>query len=131
MTYSGGGACWRQGSTSFSHELGDAFQIFCCVAFEALLVAGIHAEMGPVVAVNFGGVLATSGTATIIRAIGVVAVRVVVLRVTRPGALRPRGPIVSDESSVIKRVWSRARADRRVLRVFDAVRLTLAFCCLL
>ena len=31
MTYSGGGACWRQGSTSFSHELGDAFQIFCCL----------------------------------------------------------------------------------------------------
>ena len=49
--------------------------------------------MGPVVAVNFGGVLATSGTATIIRAIGVVAVRVVVLRVARPGALCCWGPI--------------------------------------
>ena len=77
-----------QRSTSFSHELGDAFQIFCCGAFEALLVGDIHAEIVPVVAVNLGGVLATRGTLTITRAIRVV-VRpglVVVLRVTRPRA---------------------------------------------
>ena len=27
----GGFLLWGQRSTSFSHELGDAFQIFCCV----------------------------------------------------------------------------------------------------
>ena len=69
----GGDSCFLQRSTSFSPELGDAFQIFCCVAFEALLVAGIHAEMGPVVAVNFGGVLATSGTATMDAVIATIA----------------------------------------------------------
>ena len=74
--------------------------------------------MGPVVAVNFGGVLATSGTATIIRAIGVVAVRVVVLRVTRPRALTFRR--VTDVTLALSR--RRRRRRGRGLRAANVPR---------
>ena len=57
-----------QRSTSFSHELGDAFQIFYCVSFEGLLVVGIHAKVLPAVAVEVfrGTGLATRATATVV-----------------------------------------------------------------
>ena len=57
-----------------------------------LFVRGVHAPARPVVAVEVlrGGALAANLASTIIRALVVVAVRVVVLRVTRLGALFSR-----------------------------------------
>ena len=62
-----------QRSTSFSHERGDAFQIFYCVSFEGLLVVGIHAKVLPAVAVEVfrGTGLATRATATVVRTISI------------------------------------------------------------
>ena len=68
----------------------------------------------PIVAMKSfrGGALAANLASTIIRALGVVAVRVVVLRVTRLGALflggLPDGPCLclSEESSVVARETS-------------------------
>ena len=63
----GKGFLWGQRTTSFSHVPGDAFQIFCCISFEALFIIGVHAVARPVVAVEVfrGSALATSGTLTI------------------------------------------------------------------
>ncbi len=78
-------SCFLQRSTSFSHELGDAFQIFCCVAFEALLlVAGIQAVTFPGVAVALlGGAAMSANRASTV-------IRTVVVRVARTGALTLR-----------------------------------------
>ena len=73
----GGGRGWMYvGDTSFSHELGDAFQIFCCGGFWAsLIIVVIDAPTGPVMAVEVfrSGVVAADVTMT--RAIVVVLAR--------------------------------------------------------
>ena len=89
-----------------------------------LFVRGVHAVARPVVAVEVfrGGALAANGTATIISALVVVAVRVVVLRVTRPGALFFRG--VTD----VALAFAGGRRSRRgrVLRAANPARATAA-----
>ena len=89
-----------------------------------LFVRGVHAVARPVIAVEVfrGGALAANGTATIISALVVVAVRVVVLRVTRPGALFFRG--VTD----VALAFAGGRRSRRgrVLRAANPARATAA-----
>ena len=81
----GGDSCFLQRTTSFSHVRGDAFQIFCCFAFEALLlVAGIQAVTFPGVAVELlGGAAMSANRASTV-------IRTVVVRVARTGALTLR-----------------------------------------
>ena len=108
-----------QRTTSFSHERGDAFQIFCCVGSAAyLFVNGIHAEIVPIVAMKpfRGGALPANLASTITRALGVVAVRVVVLRVTRLGALFLGG--LPDVALALSRRRRRRRGGRRRTSAF-------------
>ena len=80
----GGDSCFLQRSTSFSHELGDAFQIFYCVwLWAGLIIVVIDAPTGPVVAVEVfrGSVVAAHVTMT--RAIVVVLARLGLLIVRR------------------------------------------------
>ena len=81
----GEGILLGQRTTSFSHVPGDAFQIFCCFAFEALLLfAGVHAVVFPAVAVELlrGAALTTVTAATVIITVSI--------GVARPRALTGR-----------------------------------------
>ena len=97
----GGGreSCFLQRSTSFSHERGDAFQIFCCVVLLGLIFIS-HAVVLPAVAVDRVAMLTAVRTATVIGTVSIGVARsgtlgklwsCALLRVLSAGWERARG----------------------------------------
>ena len=98
-------SCFLQRSTSFSHERGDAFQIFCCVVLLGLIFIS-HAVVLPAVAVDRVAMLTAVRTATVIGTVSI--------GVARSGALRLRGLL--DVALALSR-GPRRRCGRGLARV--------------